>query len=425
MTNFVFNQIDQYNQISADDISRIPTGIKALDELIDGGIALGELTVLSSSEGSGKSTLTSQIVGYAADHGVKSMIYSGEMSGNSVITTILKQLAGWRWTSTGQVVGGDLVQFETDSYVPDDVAAYLKQHVLHDKVCFYGSDLIRRWDALKQTMEGAYDAGVRLFVIDNLMTLTALFGSDTANTSAYGTDQYHQQNGAVEYLNDFAIAKHCAVVLVAHTKKGGAAVTDEGNDGIYGTSAVKNLAGLIFRFLAPSAQEREQYRKSLAAAEGDEFAKANSPKAPTDRILMVTKNRIQGKTATVIAKYYPGTCRYYDASMICSKKVEDITEADYERRQTEYGHDYGMLWERDYIDKLASKHGVDATGSKSYKIVAGAVKYYADKEAARKQRLEARKHPDDLNRRLSGDELFLELLKKRCIRAQNQKHNQT
>jgi circadian clock protein KaiC len=43
-------------------INRVPSGVRNLDEILHGGIPLGELTVLAGSPGSGKTTLSQQII---------------------------------------------------------------------------------------------------------------------------------------------------------------------------------------------------------------------------------------------------------------------------------------------------------------------------------------------------------------------------
>lgn len=422
----IYGDITKYSAVSDDDIVRIPTGIKTLDEYLKGGIPCGELTLLTSSEGAGKTTLTTQIAGFAADQGFKSMIYSGEMSGDSTLSIMLTQIAGPRWSSSDSYVDGIIRPSSDGRYVPDDTANYINEAVLAGKVNFFGSDIIRRWNQLKGAMEESYNDGCRLFIIDNLMTLTSLFGSDTANAN-YGTDQYYQQSGAIEYITDFAVHKKCAVILVCHTKKGGAALKDESNDGIYGTSAGKNLAGLILRFIAPTTYDRVKYNNALKTKECDAYAEDYGLDGTSDRVLMVTKNRLGGRIlganeagtvighaclhGDIVLKYDPLVKRYYDYAMkYTGRKDSYISDGLFARRVSREGYDYAMLWEAGYIEYMAKAAGM--TETPHLPVVDGAVKYYETKAKERQQRLDARNHPSADNRRLNGSELFADIFKK-------------
>lgn len=69
------------------------TGLQDIDQMING-VEAGTLTLLLSKEGMGKSTIALQLALQAADAGVCSYVYSGEMDNVDVARTLLWQCAG-------------------------------------------------------------------------------------------------------------------------------------------------------------------------------------------------------------------------------------------------------------------------------------------------------------------------------------------
>lgn len=176
----------------------IPYEFDGLNWLTDDGNCLGDLVVVVGNTGLGKSTLATQMVGYMwYQQGYKTLIYSGEMDSTSVIHDLSVQQ-----------------NFEGE-----------------DDNCFIASVI-----DIEAIEFAASEKGYKVFLIDNLMTL-----------SQFDDDLYMSQSRTVKKLKEIALKYNCLIVLVCHPNK-----TKEFKNGdnltidsISGSSNIGNLANLI------------------------------------------------------------------------------------------------------------------------------------------------------------------------------------
>ena len=144
-------------------------------------------------------------------------------------------------------------------------------HRWYENRCFvYDNQFLQKEEddeveALPEVIETAIQQySCRIILIDNLMTAI-----DDDMTS----DLYRQQSGFVRKLSIIAKKFDVIVFLVVHPRK---TSTDRfTNDDIAGSSNITNLADVILRYSKPS-EDKTGY-------------------APCDRILQVTKNRLDGR----------------------------------------------------------------------------------------------------------------------------------
>lgn len=204
----------------------VPYEFEGLNWLTEGGNCLGDLVVLVGNTGLGKSTLATQIVGSMwRKQSYKTLIYSGEMDAASVINDLSLQQG-----------------FEGE-----------------DKNCFIASVI---------DVEGiehlAAEEGFKIFLIDNLMTL-----------SQFDDDLYMSQSRTVKKLKEIALKYNCLIVLVCHPNKTKEFKNGENLtiDSISGSSNIGNLANLIMAL--------------------------NRGETSNERILEVLKNRKTGQLGTL------------------------------------------------------------------------------------------------------------------------------
>lgn len=199
----------------------VPYEFEGLNWLTEGGNCLGDLIVIVGNTGLGKSTLATQICGYWwKQKGYKTLIYSGEMDASWVINDLSLQ----------QNFSGS------------------------DDNCFIASVI----DI--EGIEHCAEEGFKVFLIDNLMTL-----------SQFDDDLYMSQSRTVKKLKEIALKYNCLILLVCHPnktkdfKKGEELTIDS----ISGTSNIGNLANLIMAL--------------------------NRGELPNERVLEVLKNRKTGQ----------------------------------------------------------------------------------------------------------------------------------
>jgi len=288
-------------------IKRISTGFKGLDKATMGGIYPG-LTLIASCEGTGKSTLRSQLMAEALDQGHRIWMYSGEMSDEAEKLVLYRQIAG----RDGIVVTKTQSGADFASMTPSTVK--LIDRWIGDRVQSYSGR--PTWKSIMQSMSEAAAAGMDVFIIDNLMTLVSALIQDGTTR-----DEYAAQGIVATELADFAKKHDCWVLLVTHTRKEGLVTPTNLNDQISGNSAVKNLASIVIFYSMPTDQEVEKYSQY-----GPDALDAKGKRKPDaepesqyitrdDRMLRVTKNRLpfcRTETAGIIMRYDRLTGRIYE-----------------------------------------------------------------------------------------------------------------
>jgi len=136
----------KYLAANKDLFRKIPTGIKWLDEQLNGGLALGEYYILMAWTGRGKSFFGTQVAFYAALYGFNVVVANLEMSNKKATKRLLSRITGipierfidpWKMTEDNYVTWEDrmvewkamngsieFITFEKSPTV-DDVAAKL------------------------------------------------------------------------------------------------------------------------------------------------------------------------------------------------------------------------------------------------------------------------------------------------------------
>ena len=249
------------------DLPKIKTGIRPLDRVC-GGLLRGHVVLLSGKRGEGKSTFMSQLVAEAIEQDNAVFVYSGELPNYHFKNWLDLQIAGGNHICTVTNEYGDKEYYLTDGCVKKINAWY------YDKAFIFDNSAVSddEFEGLVKVIVDAicrYD--IKLVCIDNLMT---------AMDSDPNTDIYRQQSAFVKKLEKLAQQYDVAIILVAHPKKTNAAFD---NDTVSGSSDITNAVSFVFNY--QRADERDDF----------------------DSLLMVTKNRMNGKLMTgenAIPLYY-------------------------------------------------------------------------------------------------------------------------
>ena len=268
------------------DVPKIKTGLKAVDNLLRGGLPAGSVVLITGKAGEGKSVLSSELMLSALDQGHKIFAYSGELP-DWAFKAIAMQQAG----------GKHCFKYQTrDGYdgwtVSDDnkakIEEWLKGIMLYDDRIM--EDQEETVTLSKLIEESIQRYGADFILIDNLMTALEL--EDTGENS-----KYDKQSTFVKRLARIARTYNVVIVLVAHMRKNNS--NYNGNDEVAGSSDITNLASITLMY------EKD---KELN---------------PDQRLLKVWKNRLFGFTNT------SGILMMYDEK---SKRIygnEDDVNKDY------------------------------------------------------------------------------------------------
>lgn len=261
------NRLASVEAVNLRDLPKIKTGIAPLDRIC-GGLLRGHVVLLSGKRGEGKSTFMSQLVADAIEQDNAVFIYSGELPNYHFKNWLDLQIAGSNHIETVRNEFGDEEYFLTEH----TVEAINKWY--YDKAYIFDNSAVSddEYEGLIKVMVDAicrYD--IKLCCIDNLMT--AMDGDQN-------TDLYRQQSQFVKKLERLAQQYDVAIILVAHPKKTNNAFD---NDTVSGSADITNAVSFVFNY--QRADEKDN----------------------CDSLLMVTKNRMNGKILTgnnAIKLYY-------------------------------------------------------------------------------------------------------------------------
>lgn len=216
-------------------MERLFTGIQQLDRLL-GGLYYGQVIVLTGKNGNGKSTVMSQIIAEAIDKGVKTMIYSGELTDYHFKRWLDLQFAGDDFIVEKYNRFGD-VTYTLDADTSSQISEWYRGKAwIYDNTIISEAD--NECDELLKTVELAIQKfGARFICLDNLMT---------ALDVPLGEDIYRAQSKFLKRLKQIAQQHNVIVMLVAHPRKSSAASIEK--DDIAGSGDITNRVDVVLTY---------------------------------------------------------------------------------------------------------------------------------------------------------------------------------
>lgn len=210
------------------DLSAIPrckTGINEIDSNILG-LAECEVTLLSGGNASGKSSFINTLICNFLQQGVKTALWSGELPPQILKTWVQMVAAGKN--NLRQSTYGD-----GKYYVPNNVAERIDAW-MDGKFFLFNNEYGSVWEEVFHDMNELLHAGVKMFILDNLMSL---------DIDLLEGDKNNKQKELILQIKEFAKKNHVHVLLVAHPRKSIAFLRK--ND-ISGTSDLTNVVDNVW-----------------------------------------------------------------------------------------------------------------------------------------------------------------------------------
>lgn len=206
-------------------LERVKTGYIELDKRITG-LFMSEVTILSGSNSSGKSSWLNSLLLNIIEQGYKVALWSGELPAYILKTWIQMPAAGARNLM--------LSKFEEGRYfVPDNIGKRIDEW-FDGKFFLYNNDYGTKLEQIMHDMEILLKAGVKIFILDNLMSM---------DIDLFDGDKNSKQKSAILRIKDFAMTNQTHVILVAHPRKAMAFLRK--ND-ISGTADISNAVDNVF-----------------------------------------------------------------------------------------------------------------------------------------------------------------------------------
>lgn len=246
------------------DMEKISSGIAQADEIL-GGFYLGQLIIITGERGFGKSTLASQFMTRALEQGYKVFAYSGELVDFMFQEWVERQMAGAEYINARRHDNG-FCDYRIDCRYQGEIENWYR-----GRFYFYDSAAVAdESEDLCETVKKAFmQFGCRVIFIDNLMT---------ALEDDMASDLYRQQSRFVRKLAEMTKQLNILIFLIVHPRKTAGTGDYFQNNDVAGSSNITNLADTIMNYTKPREDEK------------------HPDPDPADRLLQITKNRLNGRT---------------------------------------------------------------------------------------------------------------------------------
>jgi hypothetical protein len=212
-------------KVDLNSLVSLKTGFRELDFKIVG-LTLGEVSLLSGSNSSGKSSWLNTLILNIVNSGHKVALWSGELI-PGVLKTWIQMVAAGR---------NNLLESQKNLgkyYVNPSVVNRIDEW-LDDKFFLYNNNYGARWQQIFNDMKTMVDYGVELLILDNLFSL---------DIDIFDGDKNNKQKELILQICSFAKKNNIHLILVCHPRK----QTDFlRKDSISGTADLTNAADNVF-----------------------------------------------------------------------------------------------------------------------------------------------------------------------------------
>lgn len=188
-------------KVDLSSIPRIKTGINEIDRLLLG-LAECEVTLLSGGNASGKSSLLNTLICNFLQQGAPSALFSGELPAHILKAWIQMVAAGKENLKLSQYGDGKY-------FVPNNIAKRIDDW-MDGKFFLFNNEYGNTWEEVFHDMKELLKAGVKVFILDNLMAL---------DIDLLEGDKNNKQKNLILQLKDFAKTNNVHIIIVAHPRK--------------------------------------------------------------------------------------------------------------------------------------------------------------------------------------------------------------
>lgn len=272
-------QMSEIQWVDVNSLVSIKTGYWDIDHKIVG-LLMGDVTVVSGTSGSGKTSWIDCICLNAVQQGFKVAVWSGELQDFRFRSWMMQIAAGRLYT---RKMPDTENYYYVDNETSDAIARWLD-----GKLYLYNNDYGNHWSQIfADVTEIVERQNVQLIVLDNLMAL---------NLDTTDGDKYARQTAFINDLKEFAKKRDIHVILVCHPRKDMGFLRKES---ISGTADLTNLCDNLFII--------HRVGKDFDTRAREFFGKARVSDIMERRygnVVEICKNRALGIMDVLVGMYY-------------------------------------------------------------------------------------------------------------------------
>lgn len=188
--------------VDPSSLTYIGTGFTELDNKI-GGLALGDVTIISGLAGAGKTSIINNVILDAVQHGYKVATWSGELQASRFQAWIDQCAAGRNFVKSK-------AGYSNWYYCPKEIADKINDW-LDGRLWLYNNEYGAKWSQLfSDITEAVENLGTQLVILDNLMSLSL---------DSFSGEKNERQTAFINELKTYAKKANIAVILVCHPRK--------------------------------------------------------------------------------------------------------------------------------------------------------------------------------------------------------------
>ena len=212
-------------KIDLSALDNVKTGFTELDHAIVG-LNMYEVTLLSGSNSSGKSSWLNTLILNIVQQGTNVALWSGELRPDILKAWIQMVAAGKDYLKPSSYGDGKF-------YVPQQIGLQIDQW-LDGKFFLYNNEYGTKWQQIFNDMQELLKVNVKIFILDNLFSL---------DIDLFDGDRNNKQKELILQIKDFAKKNNVHIILVAHPRK---SLTFLRKNDISGTSDLTNAVDNVF-----------------------------------------------------------------------------------------------------------------------------------------------------------------------------------
>ena len=267
--------------------SQIKTSKRDLSKVIKSGIALldrriigfnpSELSIWSGSNGSGKSSILSQLAIEGIEQGFKVAMFSGELQADRVLNWTQLQCAGKKNTQATKYENFYTVTEQTK----DKINKWLE-----DKLYIYNNDRGTKVENVLSAIKDCIEKNkINMVILDNMMSLSL---------ASVSGEKYEKQTTLVLALCELAKKYKVHIMFVAHPRK---AIGFLRKTDISGTADITNAADNVFIIHRVNTDFKRFTKQDLGLKE-------DNPLYSYNNVIEICKSRDTGVCDEFIGLYF-------------------------------------------------------------------------------------------------------------------------